>query len=82
MKKKIINFIAVIVIAVLAIGNSTVIVDSSSNDISLNNLITLNVAQAEDPTWGTYYIDLWDPVTFFCWPGGYFCCPGWGDCTL
>lgn len=82
MKKKIVKFIAVMVIAVFAIGNVTENVGSSSNDISLNSLAAINVAQAEDDTWGNYYINWWTPSDVECYIGGYFCCPGWGDCAV
>jgi hypothetical protein len=73
MKKKIIKFIAVIVIAVLAIGNGTAIVDSSSNDISLNDLAATNTAQAED-VYGNYYLVFVTGNLIMCYSGGYFAC--------
>lgn len=74
MKKKIIKFIAVIVIAVLAICNGTAIIDSSSNDISLNDLAAINTANAEDNVWGNYYIIGVSGNLMSCYTGGYFAC--------
>lgn len=82
MKKKFLKFFTVVVIAGLAFCNVYEIAGSSSNDFSLDNLATLNVANAEDSTWGNYYIQWYTPYDVFCWPGGYFCCPGWGDCSI
>ena len=82
MKKKLFTFFAIVAIAGFALCNVYEFGNISSNEFSLEKLVVLNVANAEDSTWGDYYIQWYTPNDVFCWPGGYFCCPGWGDCEV